>query len=476
MRNHHGKKTTRIAAVSRCRTIFRTFILSLSCLGTKFAGAVPVDHLEGLKEVEQHAQQQPHEMKQPTLPDFQYRDRESWAREIRRKRVTTVSGTEAIASRNTHVVFDSIGEPQPFHAVSCSGGYPQESLLLRYNNITDYAPLFGDLLLAEDRVYAVINLRHVARRDCWRSKIKPRPAWHAALWTFERGTNFVRCKTFGRDPHRHTLILHAGKSELGIDGSHVNHITIRGVLGRTERVFENIPLCPSSKRPPAFLTACTSTLSGSELDRFPEWIAYNRVQGMEHSYVYVNDDFAKAKAALQPFVDAGLATLVNWTPPPQHAGSFLYQMAQQNSCLLRARGRAHWVALHDSDEFFYAVKPWKSVDHMLRGFVRDKKVDRSIGAVQARTWFYGVHRDDSRPADSVSPLLLARYSARDKRPIRFGREKLIVRPENVQYVSVHMVTLGNWTRILHARKEMRLVHFKDITNKRYNVNDTAMRE
>jgi len=38
------------------------------------------------------------------------------------------------------------------------------------------------------------------------------------------------------------------------------------------------------------------------------------------------------------------------------------------------------------------------------------------------------------------------------------------------------VTLGNWTRTLHARKEMRLVHFKDIGNKRYNVNDTAMRE
>jgi hypothetical protein len=450
-------------------------------LGTKFAGAVPLDHLEGLKKVEQHtAQQQPNEMKEPTLSDFQYRDRLSWARQGRRKRVTTVSGTEAIASRNTHVVFHSaLGEPEPLHAVSCSSGYPQESLLLRYNNITDHAPLFGDLLLAEDRVYAVINLRDVARRDGWRSKIKPRPAWHAALWTFERGTDVVRCATFGKDPHRHTLILHVGQSELGINGSRVNHITIRGVLGRTERVFENVPLCPPppTKRPPAFLTACTSTLSGSELDRLPEWIAYNRVQGMEHSYVYVNDDFAKAKAALQPFVDAGLATLVNWTPSPQHAGSFLYQMAQQNSCLLRARGRAHWVALHDSDEFFYAVKPWESVDHMLRELVRGDKVDRSIGAVQARTWFHGLNRDDSRPADSASPhLLLARYSARDKRPIRFGREKLIVRPENVQYVSVHVVTLGNWTRTLHARKEMRLVHFKDIGNKRYNVNDTAMRE
>jgi len=178
-------------------------------------------------------------------------------------------------------------------------------------------------------------------------------------------------------------------------------------------------------------------------NHLPEWIAYNHVQGMEHWYVYGNDDFAKAEAALRPFVDAGLATLVDWTPPAQHANSFLYQQAQQNSCLLRARGRVHWVALHDSDEFFYAAKPWTSVAQMLHKFVHDG-VDDQIGTVQARTWFYGMH--DAEPEQKErqgavdvgsANLPLARCVAHDKGPIYAGREKLIVRPEHVHYVSVH---------------------------------------
>ena len=350
---------------------------------------------------------------------------------------------------------------------ACSNGFPRQSLLQLYNNVSGQVPLFGDLLLSESRVYAVINLRHVALHG-----------WHEAEWTFEKEGRVVRCASFGQDPHLHTLILYVDQTALGIDGTRLEHVTIRGRLGDRERVFENVPVCPLTSRPPSFFVACTSTLSGAELDHLPEWIAYNRVQGMDHSYIYVNDDFDKAETALRPFVNAGLATLVNWTPPTQHAGGFLYQMAQQNSCLLRARGRVHWVALHDSDEFFYAAKPWKDVAQILHKFVHNG-VDEQIGAVQARTWFYGMHGDEAEQQakhGATETLRLARCIARDKGPIYVDREKLIVRPENVRYVSVHMVTLGMPTLTLDAENEMRLVHYKDVEHRRYNVTDTSMKE
>ena len=354
---------------------------------------------------------------------------------------------------------------------ACSSGFPRHSSLQRYNNVTGHVPLFGDLLLSDYRVYAVINLKLVLHQG-----------WHEAAWTFEKEGNVVQCASFGQDPHLQTLVLYADQSALGIDGTRLERVTITGRLGDSERVFDRVPLCPPPDTSSFFFVACTSTLSGAELHHLPEWIAYNHVQGMEHSYVYVNDDFAKAEAALRPFVDAGLATLVDWTPPAQHANSFLYQQAQQNSCLLRARGRVHWVALHDSDEFFYAAKPWTSVAQMLHKFVHDG-VDDQIGAVQARTWFYGMHDAEAEQKErqgavdvGSANLLLARCVARDKGPIYAGREKLIVRPEHVHYVSVHMVTLGMPTHTLDAESEMRLVHYKDVEHMRYHVTDMVMQE
>ena len=73
-------------------------------------------------------------------------------------------------------------------------------------------------------------------------------------------------------------------------------------------------------------------------------------------------------------------------------------------------------------------------------------------------------------------LPLARCVAHDKGPIYAGREKLIVRPEHVHYVSVHMVTLGMPTHTLDAESEMRLVHYKDVEHMRYHVTDMVMQE
>jgi len=58
---------------------------------------------------------------------------------------------------------------------ACSSGFPRHSSLQRYNNVTGHIPLFGDLLLSDYRVYAVINFKLVLHQG-----------WHEAAWTFEK--------------------------------------------------------------------------------------------------------------------------------------------------------------------------------------------------------------------------------------------------------------------------------------------------
>jgi len=351
----------------------------------------------------------------------------------------------------------------------CSGPYPATSLLRRYNNVHAPVPLFADLLLSESRVYAVLNLRLV-----------PSQRWHTAQWTLEKkGAASVECATFGLDPHRHTLVIFADQAAVGVNGTTLEHITIRGRVKGLEHAFEHVPLCPVTASDAAnqssFITACTSILSdATTLARVPEWIAYSHVQGIQHSIIYVNDDYDAAERALRPFITAGLATLVNWHPPDHHRTSFLYQQAQQNACLLRARGRSHWVALHDVDEFLYASKPWMSVGHLMRSLTEGGG-DSEVGAVEIKNWFYGLPAD-TEPISSQSRLVMARCTKRDQHPVVSGREKLVVRPQNVRYVSVHMVTLGQATHTLDPESEMRLVHYKDVEHRQYNVTDTSMRE
>ena len=361
--------------------------------------------------------------------------------------------------------------PHPSMCAVCNGPYPASSLLRRYNNVHTPVPLFADLLLSEGRVYAVLNL-----------KLVPSQAWHTAQWTLEKnGSAAVECATFGQDPHQHTLIFYADQTRVGVDGTTLEHITIRGRVRGMEHVIVDVPLCPHSVvlpdpvAPNPFLTACTSILSdASILNRVPEWIAYNHVQGIQHSYIYINDDFDASERALRPFVTAGLATLINWHPPDHQRSLFLYQQAQQNACLLRARGRSHWVALHDVDEFLYASKPWSSVGQLMRNLTEGRG-DAGVGAVEIKNWFYGLPAQP-QPTAPPSRLVMARCTGRDSGPVVRGREKLIVRPQNVLYVSVHMVTLGMPIHTLDAESEMRLVHYKDVEHRRYDVTDAVMEE
>lgn len=431
----------------------------------------------------------------------------------------------------------------------CSDGFYRDSLLKRFNaNMSADSPIFGDLLVSEKRVYAVIVLKltseETRRDDLW--------VYPAATWTFEHRGRVHHAKSFGGDPHGHTLILYISSEHIVFNARNEQDPVVVTVRGRrkngTTVGFENVPLCPPpsktrsstrgmssrahrqsdvsvkelARRSPKtdlrptflsvlrgkkmtsminevdlrsssehrFLVACTSTLAGPTINYLPEWCAYNALQGIEHQYLYVNDiadenakrggtsgSISPVTSKLQPFVEAGLVTIIDWTPPAEHVGTFLYQQAQQNSCLLRSRGRATWVALHDTDEFFYPVEAHHNLARYLEKYTDASSVPnyKTMGGVEFRTWFYGSNRDaiiqdHEHVASGLSGLAIAKFTSRDRAAVKIGREKVVARPENVIYFSVHAITQGNPTLKADPLTDAFLAHFKSPNQeKRYKV-------
>lgn len=75
-----------------------------------------------------------------------------------------------------------------------------------------------------------------------------------------------------------------------------------------------------------------------------EWIEYHLVVGVDHFYMYNNnstDDYLKI---LQPYIDAGKVTLIDW---PYQQG----QMKAYRDCIENRRCEANWIGFIDLDEF-----------------------------------------------------------------------------------------------------------------------------
>ena len=76
-----------------------------------------------------------------------------------------------------------------------------------------------------------------------------------------------------------------------------------------------------------------------------EWIELNNLVGVEHFYMYNNNSTDNFQEVLQPYVDNGLVTLVEF--PYDHAQFKAYQNFYENY-----RHETQWVGFIDIDEFF----------------------------------------------------------------------------------------------------------------------------
>lgn len=75
-----------------------------------------------------------------------------------------------------------------------------------------------------------------------------------------------------------------------------------------------------------------------------EWLKYHQIVGIEHFYLYDNCSDDNYRDIIQPFIDKGLVTLIDW--PHQHAQIQAYKHFYE-----KYRHETQWVTFLDLDEF-----------------------------------------------------------------------------------------------------------------------------
>lgn len=87
-----------------------------------------------------------------------------------------------------------------------------------------------------------------------------------------------------------------------------------------------------------------------------EWLDYHITIGVDHFYLYDNNSIDDYKSVVQPYIDKGIVTLIDW--PYQQAQVKCYKHCLETYC-----NETKWIGYIDADEFIclkYAltIKEW----------------------------------------------------------------------------------------------------------------------
>lgn len=88
----------------------------------------------------------------------------------------------------------------------------------------------------------------------------------------------------------------------------------------------------------------------NEARNLDEWLAFCRLEGIEHVLLYDHSSTDDCREVLRPWVEAGFVELFDW-PLPWKEGA---QTRAYLDALERLRGRSRWAAFIDIDEFLFS--------------------------------------------------------------------------------------------------------------------------
>jgi hypothetical protein len=140
-----------------------------------------------------------------------------------------------------------------------------------------------------------------------------------------------------------------------------------------------------------------------------EWLEYHHAAGVSHFFLYNNFSADNYKSVLQPWLDAGRVTLLDWPKIPASP-------AAEEDCIRHALGRFQWVGFLDADEFV-VIRDGRSIGDFLDGFSR-------APAVGLHWRMFGSSMHMARPSE---PVIVA-YQHRAPHPNR--HIKTFLRPEH----------------------------------------------
>lgn len=109
----------------------------------------------------------------------------------------------------------------------------------------------------------------------------------------------------------------------------------------------------------SYLAACLCFKNAAKY--LGEWLAFYRVLGVEHFYLYNNDSTDRFGEIVAPYVTRGVATQIDF--PGRGVQQAVYQ-----HCLKQFGARARWLMFCDDDEFLFPVDDRVSLPEVLEGF------------------------------------------------------------------------------------------------------------
>lgn len=164
-----------------------------------------------------------------------------------------------------------------------------------------------------------------------------------------------------------------------------------------------------------------------------EWISYHLLVGVEHFYLYDNNDDDKTKKVLQSYIDEGIVELIPWPNKWPEIKFFEgCQVYAYQNALKKAKRKSKWLAFIDTDEFLVPKKRSTVTDVLNYSYFYKKYV-----CVYVNWRMFGTSHEFVDPGDPILPKLV--QCSRTSNPMnKYG--KTICRPEYVDTVlNVHFV-------------------------------------
>lgn len=89
-----------------------------------------------------------------------------------------------------------------------------------------------------------------------------------------------------------------------------------------------------------------------------EWLEYHRLVGVDHFYLYNNESTDHFQPVLDPYIQQGLVTLIDWPDRPgklEQTAKYRWvhntQVPAYEDAILRCKQETQWLGLIDIDEF-----------------------------------------------------------------------------------------------------------------------------
>lgn len=131
---------------------------------------------------------------------------------------------------------------------------------------------------------------------------------------------------------------------------------------------------------------CICGIFKNEGNYLKEWVEYHKIVGVEHFFLYNNNSSDDFITVLQPYIDDGVVTLIEWVKEHDQMGAYRH-------CISNYRTDSDWIGFIDIDEFVVPIEE-NTIIEILRYF-------ENRPAVLVYWKFFGFGGLMDRPKDTL---------------------------------------------------------------------------